>query len=150
MLNLWAQLEFRKISNVYRFKRCILQLTLVITYQSNNILDILNGESLADQGGIVGARPPEASRFFRFYILIVRGISASDPGAPLQEILNPPLRVFWFLSALLPPAYAVEVMFSSCLCVCVSVCLCVCLGYNFWTSWHRNFIFGMVLHLDHI
>ena len=55
-------------------------------------------------------------------------------------------------------------MFSSCLCVCVSVCLsmcvcvCVCLsvclsvcsGYNFWTSWHRNFIFGMALHLDHI
>ena len=25
----------------------------------------------------------------------------------------------------LPPAYAVEVMFSSCLCVCVCVCVCV-------------------------
>ena len=32
----------------------------------------------------------------------------------------------------------------------VSVCLCVCWGYNFWTSWHRNFIFGIVLHLGHI
>ena len=30
------------------------------------------------------------------------------------------------------------------------VCVFVCLGYNFWNSWHRNFIFGMVLHLDHI
>ena len=28
--------------------------------------------------------------------------------------------------------------------------MCVCVGYNFWMSWHRNFIFGMVLHLDHM
>ena len=28
--------------------------------------------------------------------------------------------------------------------------VCVCSGYNFLTGWHRNFIFGMVLHLDHI
>ena len=34
---------------------------------------------------------------------------------------------------LLPPAYAVEVMFSSCLCVCLCMCVCVCVcsGYNF-------------------
>ena len=25
-------------------------------------------------------------------------------------------------------------------CVCLSVCLSVCSGYNFWTSWHINFI----------
>ena len=39
---------------------------------------------------------------------------------------------------LLPSAYAVEVMFSSCVCVCVCVCLsvCVCSSYNFWSSWH--------------
>ena len=54
------------------------------------------------------------------------------------------------------------VMFSSCVCVCLCVCLCLCLclcvcvcvsicsGYNFLMGWHRNFIFGMVLHLDHI
>ena len=41
-----------------------------------------------------------------------------------------------------------KVMFSYCL--CVSVCLSVCLGYNFWMPWHRNFIFGMVVHLDNI
>ena len=39
-----------------------------------------------------------------------------------------------------------------CLSVCLSVCLCVCVsvcsGYNFWTTWHRNFIFGMQVHLD--
>ena len=29
---------------------------------------------------------------------------------------------------LLPPAYAVELMFSSCLFVCLSVCLSVCIG----------------------
>ena len=29
----------------------------------------------------------------------------------------------------LPPAYAIEVMFSSFLCVCV--CVCASLGYNF-------------------
>ena len=28
----------------------------------------------------------------------------------------------------LPPAYAVEVMFLSCLCVCLRVCVCVCLS----------------------
>ena len=40
----------------------------------------------------------------------------------------------------------VMTMFSSCVCVCLSLCL----GYNFWMSWHKNFIFGMVVHLDHI
>ena len=62
--------------------------------------------------------------------------------------------ILWSISPclffFLPPAYAVEVMFSSRLCVCVCVCVSVCLGYNFWTSWHRNFIFGMMVHLDHI
>ena len=68
---------------------------------------------------------------------------------------------YWkILKVLLPPVYAVEVMFSSCLCVCLSVSLsvclsvclhvCVCLGYNIWSSWHRNFIFGVVVHLDNI
>ena len=37
-----------------------------------------------------------------------------------------------------------------CVCVCLSVCLCVCSGYNFWTIWHRNFIFGVMVHLDNI
>ena len=39
-----------------------------------------------------------------------------------------------------------------CLCVFLGMCVClsVCSGYNFWMSWHRNFIFGVVLHLDHI
>ena len=34
-------------------------------------------------------------------------------------------------------------MFSWCVCVSLSICLCVsvCSGYNFWSSWHRNFIF---------
>ena len=58
------------------------------------------------------------------------------------------------IKRLLSSAYAVEVMFSSCLCVCVCVCVCLsvcfCLGYNFWTRWHENFIFGMVVHLDQI
>ena len=39
---------------------------------------------------------------------------------------------------------------SVCLCVFLSVCLSVCSGYNFWTNWHRNFIFGMMVHLTHI
>ena len=45
---------------------------------------------------------------------------------------------------------------SACVCVsvCLSVCPCVCVsifsGYNFWTHWYRNFIFGMQVHLDHI
>ena len=39
---------------------------------------------------------------------------------------------------------------SVCLSVCVSVCVSVCWGYNFWTAWHRNFIFGMQVHLDYI
>ena len=39
-----------------------------------------------------------------------------------------------------------------CVCMCQSVCLCVCVcsGYNFWTSWYRDFIFGVVIHLDNI
>ena len=28
-----------------------------------------------------------------------------------------------------------------CVSVCLSVCVSVCSGYNFWTAWHRNFIF---------
>ena len=44
----------------------------------------------------------------------------------------------------------VFVCVSVCLSVCLSVCVPVCTGYNFWTPWHRNFIFGMQLHLDHI
>ena len=34
--------------------------------------------------------------------------------------------------------------------VCVSVCVFACSGYNFWSHWHRNIIFGMVVDLDHI
>ena len=34
--------------------------------------------------------------------------------------------------------------------VCVSVYLSLCLGYKFWLIWHRNFIFDMVLHPDHL
>ena len=42
---------------------------------------------------------------------------------------------------LLPPAYAVEVMFFV-----LSVCMCLSVRtINFWTNWHRNFIFGMVV-----
>ena len=47
---------------------------------------------------------------------------------------------------LLPPAYAVRLCFHI---VCPFVCLSVCTDYNFWMLWHRNFIFGMVVHLDH-
>ena len=32
-------------------------------------------------------------------------------------------------------------------CVYVFVCLCVCSGYNFWTPWHWNFIFGTKVFL---
>ena len=35
--------------------------------------------------------------------------------------------VYYFRIYFVPPAYAVGVMFSLCLCVCLSVCLCVCL-----------------------
>ena len=38
------------------------------------------------------APPPQASRFFRFCILIFRYIAASDLGAPLREIQDPPLE----------------------------------------------------------
>ena len=41
-----------------------------------------------------------------------------------------PYRKYYVRRFMLPPAYAVEVMFSSCLCVCVCVCVClsVCLS----------------------
>ena len=35
-------------------------------------------------------------------------------------------------------------------CLSVSVYACVCLGYKFWNAWPRNFIFGLIIHLDHI
>ena len=43
----------------------------------------------------------------------------------------------WRILVLLPPQICCHRV-----CVSVSVCLylCVCLGYNFWMSWHRNFI----------
>ena len=34
--------------------------------------------------------------------------------------------------------------------VCVSVCVSVCSGYNFWTASHEDFIFSILVHLDHI
>ena len=34
---------------------------------------------------------------------------------------------FIILNNFLPPTYAIEVMFSSCMCVCLCVCLCICL-----------------------
>ena len=41
-----------------------------------------------------------------------------------------------------------------CLCVCLSMCLSVCVytcsGYNLWTPSHRNFIFGIQMHLYNI
>ena len=43
-----------------------------------------------------------------------------------------------------------SVCVSVCLSVCVSVCVSVCSGYNFWTAWHKNFILGMQVYLDHI
>ena len=43
-----------------------------------------------------------------------------------------------------------SVCLSVCLSVRLSVCLSVCSDYNFWTASHRNFIFGMEVHLDHI
>ena len=33
-------------------------------------------------------------------------------------------------------------------CVCPSVCIYVCLGYNFWNSRYRNFIFGIEVHVS--
>ena len=37
-----------------------------------------------------------------------------------------------------------------CLAVCLCVCVYICSGYNFLTSSHRNFIFGIQIHLYHI
>ena len=54
---------------------------------------------------------------------------------------------------LLPPAYAVEVMFSSCLCVCVSVCLSVCVSVQAITFEPVDIetsFFGVVVHIDNI
>ena len=64
------------------------------------------------------------------------------------------LVVHWFIVASRicgrGNVFVVSVCVCVCLSVCVFVCMSVCLGYNFWMSWHRHFIFGMVLHLDHI
>ena len=39
-----------------------------------------------------------------------------------------------------------------CLSVCVRVCvfLCYCLGYNFWSRWHRKFIFDFDVNCDKV
>ena len=56
--------------------------------------------------------------------------------------------------SLLPPAYVgryVGNIFSHVyLFVCLSVRPSISSGYNFWTPSHRNFIFGMKVHLCHI
>ena len=37
-----------------------------------------------------------------------------------------------------------------CVCTGVCVCLCYCLGYNFWSSLHRNFIFDFDVNFDKV
>ena len=43
-----------------------------------------------------------------------------------------------------------RICLSVCLSIHLSVCLSVCSDYNFLTASHRNFIFGMEVHCDHI
>ena len=39
--------------------------------------------------------------------------------------------------------------FQSCLSVCLCVCVSICSEYNFWTTSHRDFIFGMQVKLEY-